>query len=357
MLYYIYITFNKEEKSMKRIYKIITVLLIIAMVGMFTYGCKKIILATAENPFALKGLGVRPEGVKISPMDVNVEGEKAIKLAVEIYELACSYDKMADCRGYFSVCPTSNIAAKMNNKVLLNILEIKSGNEYYRIDYRLKDDIPIFTAMPYAEKPINESIRLVTTERIYMKTDMDYTRYQIVTNANTDEKGIPYADWSDKMEEFTDPNKQPSKPRVFSNSQQGDYRKSEHIIEEDTVKSATVTYNEAGGYYTVTMELNCEIDENGYNKATLNTRPLIQDGSGADNAKYDDITIEFEMWDNGYFKQFKSTENWSAKLKLFGIEVSSNFLYVDMYTYDPDDCVISKYYKDGNFVDDYNQSK
>lgn len=342
---------------MKRIIKLVTVMLIIAISCVMMFGCKKpVILATADNPFALAGLNVRPAGAKSVIKDVNVEGQDAINLAVELYELASNNDKNVSHRAFYSVCPTNNVAMKMNNKILLNILEIKNADEYYRIDYRLKEDVELFNRFSTLEKPINEAIKLVTTERRYMKTDMDYTRYQMVTNALTDINGVPYADWSDtaKIDEKVDPAQGPSKPKLFSASQEGEYRKSDHIIDTDTILSAVVTYDEVKGVYKVSLELDCTIVD-GVNKATQNTRPLIQDGSGADNAKYDQILIEFEIWDNGYFKEFKSTEYWSAQMKIvMTLDITSEFLYHDVYSYDINDCNISKYYAGGQFIDDYN---
>lgn len=347
---------------MKKITKISAVIATIALLSMTMYGCifnrQQDPIATAENPFALQGLGVRPAGAKSITRNVDVEGQDAINLAVELYEIGCDNDKLTDHRAFFSVCPTSNLAAGMDNKILLNILEVKNGTEYYRVDYRLRDSVPLFDLIP--ESTINKAVKLVTTERRYMNTSMDYTRYQQILNAMTDENGVPYADWSNKakIDEKTNPNEGPSKPKIFNKDQDGIYRKSDHTIETDTITEATVTYNETEGFYSVIIKLDCSFDGNGFNKATQNTRPLIQDGAGAPNAKYDEITIEFELWDNGYFKTFKSTEHWSATKKIvLDLEIVSTFYYTDVYSYDVRDCNIAKYYKDGNFIDDYNAAE
>jgi len=340
---------------MKKLLKIVTIISIIAVSATFFYGCKQEVLATSENPFALASMEVRPSGEKMDAFNIDLEGEAAIAKAVELYELACYNDKQLDYRACYSVCPLDAKAMGLNNEVLLNILEIKNGTEYYRIDYRLKKNITLFTVAPYAEEQINNSIELVTTERRYMSTSMDYTWYQKVRNAKTDENGVPYADWSkaEDITELKDPEQGPSKPKIFNKNQEGDYTKTDHVINEDTVKTATITYDESKGIYTVTIELDCTIDDNGYNAATEFTRPLIQEGAGTDNAKYNKIVIEFELWDNGYFKKYKSTEDWDAKaLNLF--PVTSSFYYTDLYSYDAEDCNISKYFKDGAFVNDYN---
>ena len=263
---------------------------------------------------------------------------------------------MTNHRAFYSVCPTSNVAMNMDNKVLLNILEIKNDKEFYRIDYRLKDEIPLFSYFP--EKQINNFIKLVTTERRYMHIDMDHTRYQQILNANTDENGIPFAIWTDtsRLEEKTDPESGGSKPKTFSRHQPGDYSKSDHIIEIGTVSTATVTYDAEAGVYKVVMELDVEIDENGNNRATENTRPLILEGANSKDAHYTQILVEFELWDNGYYKEFKSTEFWEGTT-VFNLSVDSKFFYHDIYSYDVRDCNISKFYANDEFIDYYHANK
>ncbi|MGI6702249.1 MAG: hypothetical protein ACOX3U_07335 [Christensenellales bacterium] len=337
---------------MKKSIKISLIVLVLTLT-MIMSGCKESTpLATSENPFGLIGMDIRPdiEG----KIDIDIDSDDQIALAVQLYEIACDNDKEVDCRAYYSYCPTNNVAIGMNNKILLNILEVKSGDEYFRIDYRLRDDIPLFNYMPGSEDTINKFIKLVTTERRYANTDMDHTLYEQVLNASTTEEGIPYANWSNESDiiKFTDPSESPSKPRVFSKNQEGVFRKTEHVIDQDTVKSATVTYDEEDGIYSVRIELDCTLDENDYNKATEFTRPYILEGANSKDAHYTDIIIEFDLWDNGYFKEYYSTEKWFGHTVL-NLEVSSEFLYKDVFSYDERDCVISKFYKDGDFVDDY----
>ena len=144
-------------------------MLLIAVMSVFLFGCGEVEEppVVTDNPFGLVGLGEKPEGEVISPYDTSVTGEDAITLAVQMYDLACANDKNATNRAILSICHTSNVSNisgnRMDNKILLNILEIKNGNEYYRIDYRIKEDVPLFNAMPMLEDAINKSLELVTT--------------------------------------------------------------------------------------------------------------------------------------------------------------------------------------------------
>lgn len=335
---------------MKKFLKVMLIILLCAsLAAMLLFGAEPAPIATSDNPFGLVGLGVRPEGASIS-IDMT---KNSRELALELYLLASLKDKMADHRAFFSICPTSNVAMGMDNSILLNILEIKNGQEYFRIDYRLKDSIPLFNFFPTVEQQLNEAIRLVTTERRYMHTNMDHTRYQIITNAQTNEDGIPFADWSNTnaIEESTDPEADGSSFRIFSKHQEGDYFKSAHVVELDTIEEASVEYNEEG-YYEVYIKLDMALDEFGNNKATEFTRPLIREGANSDNANYTKIELELQIWDNGYFKEFKSTEFWSGTVMSF-ITVSSKFYYHDVYSYDIADCNIAKYYANGEFIDNY----
>jgi hypothetical protein len=339
---------------MRKLVKTLTAMLLIAVMSVFLFGCggDEEPPVTTDNPFGLVGLGVKPEGEVVSPYDTTVTGDAAITLAVEMYDLACANDKNATNRAILSICHTSNVSVmgdnnRMDNKVLLNILEIKSGNEFYRIDYRIKEDIPLFNAMPMLEDAINKSLELVTTERKYTNTSMDYLKYEKTHNALTDADGIPYADWTDAEDVTTEQKEM----QIFAASQDGDVRPTEHTVNTNTVSEATITYNETEGFYAVNMTLDCSLDE-----TTENTRHYIQEGSKADNAAYQTITVQFEMWNNGYFKSFGTNEYWTAQLdfKIMKVGVESTFPYYNEYSYDPDDCVISKYYTNDDFIDNYN---
>jgi hypothetical protein len=321
---------------------IIVILLIVGLAAMINYGVKSPALAKADNPFGLMSTGVRPEGEKLTGIDMEKD---QIALALELYYLACQKDKDAPCRAFYSICPTSNVSAGMDNRILLNILEIKNGEEFFRIDYRLKDSVPLFDRMPFLEVPLNQLIRLVTTERKYYNLSMEHALYQQVLNANTDENGIPYANWTTLYKESQ------LDPVIFNSAQEQPYRKSSHIIEEDTVTDASVTYNEEGGIYYVTISLDVEtIDpELGVNKATKDTLVSIKEGAGSDNVRFTSVEVEFQMWDNGYFKEYSCIENWEGKVAM-NLNVSSEFYYRDIYSYAEADCDISAYYANGAFV-------
>ncbi len=329
---------------MKVVKILISVILILGLAVMVNAGLEEEALITAENPFGLTGVGVRPDGEKLTNIDMQKD---EIELAYQLYSIACQKDKEAEYRACYSICPTSNLAAGMDNKILLNILEIKNREEYYRIDYRIKDDVPLFNAMPALEVIINHFLQIVTTERRYASLSQGHGLYQLTLNATTNEAGAPYANWSKILEDIT------QDLPIFHNSQEEDYAKSAHIIALDTIQSASVTYDEENGIYTVTVSLDVfSIDPVlGVNKATSITRPIIQEGADSEDAHYTELEISFDIWDNGYFKDFHSKEIWKATT-VASLAIVSTFVYHDRYSYKEADCDISKYYNDG-FIDNY----
>ncbi len=388
--------------------RIITAGLVLVMLSGVLAGCKKDPpLDVSNNPFLMTNmtvgsridaatdetmpclLGAKPSFAALAtPYDTSRTDEDAIRiLAVQMYNDACLRDLQATQRATYSYVPTHNVAMNMDNQVLLNIYEIKNGNEYYRIDYRLKKDIPLFNALPTAERSINNMLELVTTERRYMNTDMDTIKYEKILNASTNADGVPYANWSD-TDKLTTKEEGVGLNKVFNNDIDIDYatdwnidigckyQKSEFVINENTVDTATVAYNDVEGFYTIDVTLDCALvygddipegkvtDKNntgsrsyaslGYNEATELTRAYIQDGAGTDNVAYTSIHITMEVWDSGHFKTYSSVESWEGTLNIFSIGVSSDFLYYDVYSYDEENCNISKYYTNDDFVDDYN---
>lgn len=329
---------------MKIIKTFIAIVLIAGLAVMVNVGLEEEGLVTAENPFGLAGVGIRPDGEKLTNIDMSKD---EIELAYQLYTIACQNDKNAEYRACYSICPTSNLAVNMDNKILLNILEIKNKEEFYRIDYRIKDDVPLFNAMPALEVLINRFLQIVTTERRYASLSQGYSQYQLTLNATTNDDGAPYANWSKILEDLTE------ELPIFHPSQEEEYEKSAHIIALDTIQSASVTYDEAKGIYSVTVSLDVfSIDPVlGVNKATLKTRPIIQEGADAEDAHYTELEISFDLWDNGYFKDFHSKEHWRATT-VANLAVVCTFVYHDRYSYKEADCDISKYYNNG-FINDY----
>ena len=126
-----------------------------------------------------------------------------------------------------------------------------------------------------------------------------------------------------------------------------------NLVEEDyynTITSATVEYNAEGGYYVVHMVMDSTKEY-----THLDTNWALQDNKGAKDpaARFTKLEVTFELWDNGYFKQWEMWEDWDAP-KAHGIKIGSttarmtaNQYYLTVFSYDENDAGINKYYSVG----------
>lgn len=117
-----------------------------------------------------------------------------------------------------------------------------------------------------------------------------------------------------------------------------------NVIVEDyynTIKSATVSYNYEDGYYTVHMVIDSEKEY-----THLDTAWALQDNNGANdkNAKFTGLEIEFELWDNGYFKKWQMWEKWSAPKAYSILPMSADQHYTAIFSYNEYSCNFAKYY-------------
>lgn len=284
-----------------------------------------------------KGLLIAPEGVADLPLytipDENDEaGHKA--LASTLYLIANEKDKNAPYRLTFGSCPTTHTAFGMENKVDLDIVEIKNGNQYFRIDYRLKNSIPLLEISLLGKetiKSINESLELVLSERHYYDTSMEKLKYQKVSNAMLDENNLPYADWSVIKTEMD------KDVPIYRADQEGTYEKCLHKINSNTISTAKVSYDAENGYYEVDLVLDVNNPE-----TTSVTQPLVAAGTGDKNTKFTKVTVKFQVWKSGYYRYFEFNERFESKAMNW-VSASSEFFYKDQYSYNADDCDINSY--------------
>ena len=126
-----------------------------------------------------------------------------------------------------------------------------------------------------------------------------------------------------------------------------------NLVEEDyynTIVSATVEYNAEGGYYVVHMVM-----DSTKQYTHIDTNWALQDNKGAKDptARFTKLEVTFELWDNGYFKQWEMWEDWDSP-KAHGIEIgeisarmAANQYYLTIFSYDEHDAGINKYYSVG----------
>lgn len=300
----------------------------------------------------------------------DTDKEAAKLLALALYYNANYLYINAPYSGYNSVCFTDNVAAGLHNAINLNILELRNkvgtGDtakyDFYRQDYRVDGGVQIYSLlkkMGMSAESVNKRLDMLCAERRYANSSMSSTIYQKTGYASVNNEGQYETDWSSA------PNKEPVE--TVYNAQQFSvlpggteenpvigYQKVAHTIEFDTISAVELTSNSYGG---ITVKFNLNLKNK---RTTAYTIDGIRDGSGDSTAKYTSIDVEFDLWENGMYRTYKSYEKWTAKV--FGLALSSDFLYCDVYFYGKADCDIQKYVStvdaDGNadFIDGKTQA-
>lgn len=280
----------------------------------------------AERPLAPKIVsGAIPTGDALKAYAANLYQEGMKNANASPY---CVTYGLAD----FSACFGST-----KNLFSLDIVTMKTQYEYFRIDYRLKDDAPLLDELPVSiSTAINESLGLVQTERQYYKKGMSAIAYQRVCNAAPDENRLASADWTQTITEES---------RDADGVLENGIVLTAHNVTASTIKSAEVSYDRSGGFYAVKIVLDCYA-EGACEKANSD----VAAGAGDRNAHYDTAEIDFEIWDNGYFKRMTIDEIWLAKA-IGLINLTNTFHYDWKFSYDESDCDIGSYRDSRLFLD------
>lgn len=121
-----------------------------------------------------------------------------------------------------------------------------------------------------------------------------------------------------------------------------------NLVEEDyynTITSATVEYNAEGGYYVVHMVM-----DSTKQYTHIDTNWALQDNKGAKDptARFTRFEVTFELWDNGYFKQWEMWEDWDAPKAHGLLHMSAEQYYLTVFSYDEMDADFSDYYVPAN---------
>ncbi len=324
--------------------------------------------------------------------------EDRITLAVALYYHANAKYINAPCAGYSSKSYTDNLAVGMHNRVNLDILQINNNGEMYRADYRWNGGIDIFGLIP--EETANAMLELTCAERRYANKNMTATYNtdgSIATYGTFYDKsnnckvpvpaegateltaeeiaagmaiGIPYTDWSQKspkyinssvyfpsaftdkssdLNAFTVKMNSKDKPEVYTDQNYTlyAYHKCAYNVETTTLGSQKTTVKsipelkiveDANGNKIIRFSIELNIREKRTAEDLLYT---IREGAGDNKANYTGIVAKFDIWENGMYRLYGEDMKWKASV--FGFQLSSDFLYGDIYFYGAADCDITKY--------------
>lgn len=250
----------------------------------------------------------RQESVLTKSQDDFSGNEKAF--ALYLYSSACeAFKNCEQCAIIEDYVTTTSIKAiKLNIPCQGCRFTVKTGTEYYYADYSSSDpNNASLLDMFGAEEDTLFAKRSYTD---ITKMDHLYTEKVLRPTVEIDGEGKIKvdADWNNLVAGYPKTEETP----IYHSSQAGTFQQTEMIIEDGTVKDATVTYNEDLEYYTVTFIL----DVNNPRTSEL----LIENlRSGLKNGNYTSITKVYQIWDNGYFRLCDSLDyasNGAMELKL-----------------------------------------
>ncbi len=116
----------------------------------------------------------------------------------------------------------------------------------------------------------------------------------------------------------------------------------------NSIKQAYVKYDEEGEFYEVKVVLNSV--DGAY--AAADTNWAVKDSQSADDeeASFTNIEVTFQLWDNGYFKQWNMYEHWDAPNARGMGRMYADQNYEEYFTYYAPDCDLMQKDKDGAYL-------
>ncbi len=296
--------------------KLIAITLVILLLcGMFL-GCKRKndtnILVSSESPTGETLLEI------VIPDASDLEGH--IALAYWLYDNANKLDQQCDTRIATSHCPVKTtmklLGVPIDVQIDAYVYDIKLGTEYFKAEYQVAMQ-GLGALASYFKKD------MVYGEISYCTLDMEEMIIHKVYNA-TIADGRPVSDWSS-------PEIRTAPIPYFHASQELLKEKTDVVIRPETILSATVSHNADEGYYSISMVLDVD------NALTTSKTLVTLRAQAGDEAVYTSIVEEIEIWDNGYFKDFLSTDKWTSG------SLSAVLPYRTTFSYREEDCDINSY--------------
>ena len=234
----------------------------------------------------------------------------ALLLGLALYKNACLLDQLADFRRATSFCPTETMGVQVDTFVY----NIKNGEEYAFVQYQIpREQNWLLSAMGVK----------ASGYRSYYNLSMNKMSEQKVGNAELDSQDLPYSDWEGAVIE------QNSNIPLFHKTQPHQATVTDMVITEETISKSTVVFDEETGL----LKLELVLDPSNP-KTVEKVLPNLVEGAN-ESARYTSIIETIELWDNGYFKYFKSTDSWEATVV---IPVSATLPYETKFSYIETDC-------------------
>ncbi len=284
-----------------------------------------------DNVHNFSALLVPPDLLDSTEIDLS-EFSNAKEKAAYLYSIACQ--NITDAP-YFTAYDKGLTHMRMGNSdnyINVDAVTMKTQDEYFNIEYHLKNSVPILDS--FIGAAIAKTTDVITTVRQYVGKYDNSMTYQKVKNNGYDENGVPYAMW-DSTVPFSTPETKSLPIPIFNSSQGGVFQMTKQTINVRTISDAEVSHNKKGGFYTVSLTLDHTNPE-----TVADSVNDIRVGTGDPNTSYSLIKIDFTVWNSGYLRTFDILEKWNAK-----IIISLNFELENHWqcSYSAADCDFTRY--------------
>lgn len=223
------------------------------------------------------------------------EDTEALKLlACALYNKANELAQKCDHRYAASTCIVKS-GVKMGKTIMgASVTEmiyvIKSGTEYYKLDYQ-----PSLKAW-------GATLAQGHGKATYASMALDKAYYVQASDSEKVDDGY-HADFSDPQEiKWVD------RP-YFNAEQEIKYTETEMGILPETIKTVIVTHNDEEGYWHIELDLDTSNP-----KTTEIPLPKLRSNDETKDATYESIYETIEIWDNGMYKLFYSMDNWDGSI-------------------------------------------
>lgn len=319
------------KKAFNVIFTILKILLVVALIGVIVS-----LIILPEEQLVIDGFSL---GESTRPNESNTisyasgylpdenNSQEVIDFAVYLYELANENFKNSNGCVYAVDCNTA-MTIKLSEKIKMQMnvngyrYLLKTQNEYYYTEYSVTPG-SIGSVMQMFNLQVENTMFAI---RSYTNTEMDYLYSEkclspeFVVDEETNKLEIK-RNWEESNLVSGYKKEQPM--RIYNSQQEGNYIQTDQTINKRTVKDAKITYDKKGKYYTIVMTLDVENEE-----TTQNSIGNLRAGAG-EKAYYTSMVETIEIWNNGYFKNFLSVDEWTD-----GGIMSSVITYDTAFYYD-----------------------
>lgn len=309
---------------MKNFFRIIALISAITLIAVCASGCKKEI-TSIDIPS--KGLGSAPvEEFPDGTYDISEINtlDNDIDKAIRLFTYA-SYNQI-DAPYYHFIAESSGDT--LVGSLISQSVRVQVGLEYFH------------QVLSKVTELKNDGLKLVTgfVERAKRRVNYNSLQYRY------DGSKISYDEATEKLVAAWD---KPGNGKAYT-PEKGEYLTLSNVDFSDrsAIKSATLETVNAGSrtLYQVTMETDVAV----VNASEYSMEKLKSDSS-ADPVEYKYYTIEFEVWDNGYFRSINYIESWEGNIGFdifgqhIGLSGSSESTNYYLYSYDLEDCDLNAY--------------